>query len=160
MLKLATTVAALSLALAACSQTAAPPEAKAAAPATAAADTPQVVYDRHVANMKVGNLEGVMADYADDAVVVAPPGIAGAPGVFVGKDNVRKLFTVLTDEKKSPGVRVMEETSKMLGDDTLLMRWAQYRGTPQAVTGTDVYVVRNGKIAFQVVTPDATPTWP
>jgi hypothetical protein len=80
--------------------------------------------------------------------------------VFVGKENLRKLFAVLTDETKSPGVRVMEETSKPLGDQAILMRWGQYLNTPQAVTGTDVYVVRNGKIVFQTVTPDAKPTWP
>jgi len=159
MLKIVTTVAVLSLGLAACSQPAAPP-AETAATTPASADTPQAIYDRHVENMKVGDLEGVLADYADDAVVVAPAGIAGEDGVFVGKENLRKLFAVLTDEAKSPGVRVMEETSKPLGDQAILMRWAQYRDTPQAVTGTDVYVVRNGKIVFQTVTPDATPTWP
>ncbi len=160
MLKIVTTAAVLSLALAACSQNAAPTAETAPAAATASADTPQVIYDRHVANMKVGDLEAVLADYADDAVVVAPPGIAGQDGVFVGKDNLRKLFAVLTDETKSPGVRVMEETSRLLDDETVLMRWAQYRDTPQAVTGTDVYVVRNGKIIFQTVAVDATPTWP
>jgi len=161
MLKIATTAAVLSLALAACNQTAAPADT-AATTATAAAstDTPQVIYDRHVENMKVGNLEGVLADYADDAVVVAPAGIAGQDGVFVGKDDLRKLFAVLTDETKSPGVRVMEESSKPLNDETILMRWGQYLNTPQAVTGTDVYVVRNGKIVFQTVAVDATPTWP
>jgi hypothetical protein len=152
------------LALAACNQAAPPADNAAATPAAtaaapASADTPQVIYDRHVANMNAGNLEGVMADYADDAVVVAPAGIAGQDGVFVGKENVRKLFAVLT-AGKSPDGPAMEETSKPLDDQAILMRWGQNLNTPQAVTGTDVYVVRNGKIVFQTVTPDAKPTWP
>src|SRR5688572_6861860 len=40
-----------------------------------AVDSAQVILDRHVAEMKAGNLEGVMADYADDALVIAPQGI-------------------------------------------------------------------------------------
>jgi hypothetical protein len=46
----------------------------------AAADTK--VLDHHVANMRTGNLEGVLSDYAPDAVVVVPPGLANANGVF------------------------------------------------------------------------------
>ena len=161
MIRTTFTTAALALTLAACSQADAPPAEKAAAPAAAAtsADVRQEIYDRHVANMHVGDLEGVMADYADDAVVVAPAGIAGEDGVFVGKENVRKLFTVLT-AGKDPNAPKMQETSKLLGDQAILMRWAQNLNTPQAISGTDVYVVRDGKIVFQTVTPDAKPTWP
>ena len=53
-----------------------------------AADTK--VLDHHVANMRAGNLEGVLSDYAPDAVVVVPPGLANASGVFVGADT-RKI---------------------------------------------------------------------
>ena len=68
-----------------------------------AADSAQAVLDHHVAQMKAGSLDGVMADYADNAVVIAPHGIA--PGqtnvsgndVFAGKANIRKFFAVLTD---------------------------------------------------------------
>ena len=46
------------------------------APATAFADASTGVIDHHVASMKAGNLAGVLSDYAPDAVVVTPPGLA------------------------------------------------------------------------------------
>src|SRR5580658_10330001 len=91
-----------------------------------AADTK--VLDHHVANMKAGNLEGVLSDYAPDAVVVAPPGLANANGVFVGPET-RRLFSVLTGKDNLPGIKTMQ-------------------------TRYDVFVVRGGKVVFQSVTVD------
>ena len=55
-----------------------------------AAATDTKTLDHHVANMKAGNLEGVLSDYAPDAVVVTPPGLANASGVFVGAETRRQ----------------------------------------------------------------------
>ena len=77
-----------------------------------AADTK--VLDHHVANMKSGDLEGVLSDYAPDAVVVTPAGMVSPNGVFVGKDT-RKLFTVLTAKDSLPGNKTMETKYETLG---------------------------------------------
>ena len=116
-----------------------------------AADTK--VLDHHVANMKTGNLEGVLSDYAPDAVVVAPPGLANANGVFVGSET-RKLFSVLTDKDNLPGIKTMQTRYESAGPDTTVMYWVQFKGTPKEVTGHDVFVVRGGKVVFQSVTVD------
>jgi hypothetical protein len=117
----------------------------------AAADTK--VLDRHVANMRAGNLEGVLADYAPDAVVVTPPGLANASGVFVGAD-ARKLFSVLTDKDHVPGNKTMQTRYESAGSDTTLMYWVQFKGTAKEVAGHDVFVVRGGKVVFQSVIVD------
>ena len=116
-----------------------------------AADTK--VLDHHVANMKTGNLEGVLSDYAPDAVVVVPPGLANANGVFVGSET-RKLFSVLTDKDNLPGIKTMQTRYEIAGPDTTVMYWVQFKGTPKEVTGHDVFVVRGGKVVFQSVTVD------
>ena len=72
-----------------------------------AAATDTKILDHHVANMKAGNLEGVLSDYAPDAVVVTPPGLANTSGVFAGPE-VRKLFSVLTDKDHVPGNKTMQ----------------------------------------------------
>ena len=54
-----------------------------------AADTK--VLDHHVANMKSGSLEGVLSDYAPDAVVITPPGMVSASGVFVGVTSIWQI---------------------------------------------------------------------
>ncbi|HEY2007925.1 MAG TPA: hypothetical protein VGH23_02970 [Rhizomicrobium sp.] len=116
-----------------------------------AADTK--VLDHHVANMKAGNLEGVLSDYAPDAVIVVPPGLANANGVFVGADT-RKLFSVLTDKDHVPGNKTMQTRYENAGPDTTLMYWVQFKGTAKEVSGHDVFVVRGGKVVFQSVTVD------
>src|SRR5271163_4863791 len=110
-----------------------------------AADTK--VLDHHVANMRTGNLEGVLSDYAPDAVVVVPPGLANTNGVFVGADT-RKLFSVLTDKDNLPGIKTMQTRYESAGPDTTVMHWVQFKGTPKEVTGHDVFVVRGGKVVF------------
>src|SRR5580698_3761847 len=117
----------------------------------AAAETK--VLDHHVANMRTGNLEGVLSDYAPDAVVVVPPGLANANGVFVGADT-RKLFSVLTDKDHVPGNKTMQTRYENGGPDTTLMYWVQFKGTPKEVSGHDAFVVRGGKVVFQSVTVD------
>ncbi len=113
-----------------------------------AADTK--VLDHHVANMKAGDLEAVLSDYAPDAVVVTPAGAFSPNGVFVGKDT-RKLFTILTSKDSLPGNKTMETKYETLAPDTTLMRWVQFKGTPKEVSGYDVFVIRGGKVVFQTV---------
>jgi len=112
------------------------------------------ILDHHVANMKSGNLEGVLSDYAPDAVVITPPGMVSPSGVFVGADT-RKLFSVLTDKDHVPGNKTMQTRYENSGPDTTVMHWVQFKGTPKEVSGYDVFVVRGGKVVFQTVTVNA-----
>jgi ketosteroid isomerase-like protein len=128
-----------------------------------AADSARTVLDRHVAAMKAGNLNAVMADYADNTLVIAPHGIA--PGqtnvagndVFSGKANARKLFAVLTDKDHNPGAKAMTVTYEQRGNDVTLMHWVQFKGKPNQVTGTDTWIIRGGKVIAQFVAVDPAP---
>ena len=152
-------------AIAACSadssSTAADPAAEPAANATA--DSAEVILDRHVAAMKAGDLAAVMADYADNALVIAPHGIApgevdmGGFNVFDGKDNISRLFAVLTNKDNAAGMASMTTTYEPRGNDVTLMRWVQFAGTPQELSGTDVFVIRDGKVISQAVLVNPPP---
>jgi hypothetical protein len=120
----------------------------AASPALAAADTK--VLDHHVANMKAGNLEQVLSDYAPYSVVVVPAGMVTPDGVFVGSET-RTLFRFLTNKDNLPGNKTMQTRYQNVGPDTSIMHWVQYKGTPKEVSGYDVFVTRDGKIVFQTV---------
>ena len=119
------------------------------------------ILDRHVAAMKAGDLKAVLADYADDAVAITPHGVApgqkaaGSIDVFSGKQNVTKLFSVLTDKAHVPSNKTMETRYEPRTDGTVLMHWEQNKGQPTHVSGVDVFVFRGGKIAFQDVTIDS-----
>ena len=133
------------------------------ATATFAAGSAQAVLDRHVAAMKAGNLNAVMADYADNTLVIAPHGIA--PGqtnvagndVFSGKANARKLFAVLTDKDHNPGAKAMTVSYEQRGNDVTLMHWVQFKGKPEQVSGTDTWIIRGGKVIAQIVAVDPAP---
>jgi ketosteroid isomerase-like protein len=122
-----------------------------------AQDSAKVILDRHEKTIKAGDLNGVMADYADNAVLVAPAGIVKGEkdvvgtNVFDGKANIRKFFTVLTSKESNPAVKSMKVEYEFKGSDVVVMKWAQFPGTPKEVAGTDIWVIRGGKIISQVV---------
>src|SRR6478752_2497497 len=78
-----------------------------------AADSAKEELDRHVAAMKAGDLDAVMADYADNALLLAPAGAVpgqknyGGLNVLEGKANIRKFFAVLTSKASNPAVKSM-----------------------------------------------------
>ena len=121
-----------------------------------AQDSAKVILDRHERTIKAGDLAGVMADYADNAVLVTPAGIVagekniGGVNLFDGKTNIRKFFQVLTT-RELPAVKTMATSYEYKTNDTVLMHWRQYPGTPKEVSGTDIWVIRGGKIITQVV---------
>lgn len=123
--------------------------------ACAADRTPVQVVEDHVVAMKKADVDLIMSDYADDTVVITPEGLvagqqpAKGPGVYSGIANARKVFVTLTNKDNIGPVRSMVARIEPLGDDVALLHWVQFQGTPQQVTGEDVFVVRNGKIAFQ-----------
>ena len=120
-------------------------------------DSAEVILDRHVAAMKAGDLQAVMADYADDALVIAPDGIVEGEvnmagfNVFDGAANISKLFAVLTNEDNAAGMASMTSTYEYKGSDVALMHWVQFEGEPNEVSGTDVWIIRDGKIITQSV---------
>jgi hypothetical protein len=133
-----------------------------------AADSAKVVLDRHVAAMKAGDLDAVMADYADNALLLAPAGVVpgqknyGGLNVLEGKANIRKFFAVLTSKESNffavltskennPAVKSMTSTYESKGSDTTLMHWTQWPGTAKEASGTDVWVIRDGKVISQAV---------
>ena len=124
----------------------------------ASAATPVQVVQHHVAVMKKGDLAAIMSDYAGNTIVIAPPGLvagqaAKGVGVFVGAD-ARKVFATLTDKDHHPGVRTMETSVTPGGPDIARLKWVQFKGTPQQVSGEDIFVVRGGKIAYQAILVD------
>ena len=128
-----------------------------------AADSAKVVLDRHVVAMKAGNLDAVMADYADNALLLAPAGaVAGLKdyaglNVLEGKANIRKFFAILTNKENNPAVKSMTATYETKGADTTLMHWKQWPGTAKEVSGTDIWVIRDGKVITQAVLVNPAP---
>ena len=154
MRKLALTTAVfLALSAAACSKPATTTETSAAAPAAAPAETAEsdmnAALARHVTAVKAGDVEGVMADYADDATLVLMPGEQWPKGALVGKAEVRKFFAWLSSPEVLPGAQSVTVTTEKIGPNTMYFHFTQWPGTPKEVKGYDIYTFRDGKIVFQ-----------
>src|SRR5262245_33426949 len=153
-------IAVLSLVFVACSpeapkatNTTAPAATTAPAGPTSTADM-EAAIARHVTTVKAANIDGVMADYADDAILVSPPGLVTPAGPCVGKDKVREFFVWLATPEVLPGAQSMVTTNEVVGPNTMLFRWTQFPGTPKEVKGYDIFVFREGKIIFQTTAPN------
>ena len=89
-----------------------------------------------------GDLEGIVSDYADDAVFITPA------GVLRGKDGVREAFTSLLGEVPDADwdvpVRVYE-------DDILFIQWSAVSEKARIRDGVDTFVFRDGLIRVQTV---------
>ncbi len=120
-----------------------------------AADTPKQIVQHHVDTIRKGDINGVMTEFSEDAVLLAAPGIfpssrpASEATVTVGKKNIRKFYEMLTDKDHFTAVRGMDARIEQISDEVALLHWIQFRGTPQEITGIDIFVVRNGKVIIQ-----------
>jgi len=94
------------------------------------------ILQRHLDALAAGDLEGLLADYADDAVMISPA------GAISGMDALRKTF-----ERTTANPPKIEEDGRVVEGDYAYIVWHNERIS----FGTDTFVVRDGKIVCQTV---------
>ena len=114
-----------------------------------AADTPSEIVARHMAAFNKGDLAALLADYADDAVVLQS-------GTAVqGKAAIQALFARIAAPPAN-GPRRQLTVGRIWEEGRVgFVNWS---GGP--VSGTDEFLIRDGKIAVQVVFMAAPPAPP
>ena len=103
--------------------------------------TTQQVFDSHREAIETGDMEKLMADYADDAILLT------LYGAFVGKENIQKGFFEY-QFSQHPNLRIDFEKTAVEGDLFLL----QFSGESDVATvshGVGVLIIRDGKIQRQ-----------
>jgi ketosteroid isomerase-like protein len=113
------------------------------------ARTPQEVFGHHVQALGAGDLEEIVADYAEDAVVISPA------GVLRGQGGVRTAFTQLLSDV--PNADWTQKTQIFEGD-VLFLEWAADAGATFADDGAtfaddgiDTFVFSDGLIKVQTL---------
>jgi hypothetical protein len=106
------------------------------------ARTPQEIFEHHATVLIAGDLEGIVADYADDAVVITPR------GVLRGKEGVREAFTTLLGELPDAA---WEVPTQIYEDDILFIEWSAVAEKSRVRDGVDTFVFRDGLIRVQTV---------
>ena len=79
------------------------------------ARTPQEVFAHHAQALGAGDLEGIVADYAEDAVFISPA------GVLRGLDGIRAAFTQLLSDVPNADWTLK---TQIYEGDVLFLEWA------------------------------------
>jgi ketosteroid isomerase-like protein len=104
--------------------------------------TPQEIFAHHGTALAAGDLDEIVADYADDAVVIT------ASGVARGKDGARAAFTDLLVELPNAA---WDLKTQIFEGDVLFLEWAADSAVNRVDDGVDTFVFRDGMIRAQTI---------
>ena len=113
------------------------------------ATSTQAVLDHHLQCFGAGDLPGILADYAPDAVMFTPTGVVRGP------DGMTPLFQGFFAEFAKPGARFDLQLQSVEGDVAYIL-WTAETADNTYELGTDTFVVRDGKILAQTFAVKAT----
>jgi hypothetical protein len=104
--------------------------------------TPQEVFQHHGEALMAEDLEGIVSDYAEDALFITPEGVRR------GKDGVREGFVKLLEDLPSAS---WELPTQIFEGDILLLEWKAESEKVTAEDGIDTFVFSDGLIRVQTV---------
>jgi ketosteroid isomerase-like protein len=100
-------------------------------------ETTRAVLDHHMAAMDAADVDGVLADYADDCIFIS------GDNILRGRDAVRNVFARVPAGMASQ----MNMQHSVCDGDIAYIVWTM----PNGAKGTDTFVLRDGKIVVQTV---------
>jgi ketosteroid isomerase-like protein len=104
--------------------------------------TPQEVLAHHSQALGAADLDEIVADFADDAVVITPSGAKR------GRAGVREAFTQLLADLPDARWNIRKQTD---ADGVVLLAWTADAAGARADDGVDTFVVEDGMIHAQTV---------
>ncbi|MEI9965229.1 MAG: nuclear transport factor 2 family protein [Caulobacteraceae bacterium] len=120
-----------------------------AAQAQPAALSPTDIVHRHMAFAAKGDVDSIVGDYADDAVVLtagkAAQGKAAIRAQFAGMFGARPAGAPAGGPPAMKTLKVWQE------GDVGFVSWQMGAGGPAPINGVDEFLVRGGKIQVQAV---------
>jgi ketosteroid isomerase-like protein len=108
------------------------------------------VLANHLRAFDQGDLSGILADYAPDALLFTKD------GVFQGADAIRPLFEALFAEFGQPGATFNMKQQLVEGDYAYIL-WTAETADNVYELATDTFIVREGKIVAQSFTAKIRP---
>jgi hypothetical protein len=109
---------------------------------TMSARTPKQIFQHHAEALGAEDLDGIVADYSDDAVFMTPA------GVLRGKDGIRQAFTKLLSDIPKAKWNLKTE---LYENDVLLLEWTADSAKAKIDDGIDTFVFKEGFIQAQTV---------
>jgi hypothetical protein len=112
--------------------------------------TTQAVLDNHLTCFGARDLDGILSDYAENAILFTPE------GALKGPDEIKPLFERLLAEFGKPGASFSMKTMSVDGGYAYII-WSAETADNVYELATDTFVVRNGKIVVQSFAGKITP---
>ena len=106
------------------------------------ARTPEQVVAHHLTVFRAHDLEGVLSDYADDAIFIAPK------STVQGKTALRKMFASFFANANANAAAPVFDATVTADGEVGYEHWVSNPGKPGSMAGTDAFVVRHGRIVF------------
>ncbi len=107
----------------------------------------QAVLEHHLQAFGEG-VEAIMADYTDDSVVITPD------ATYRGLDEIRGFFIAFVEALPEGFLDAFTLKRQEVVGEVAYILW---EANPWFPLGTDTFVVREGKIAFQTFAAHAKP---
>jgi hypothetical protein len=104
--------------------------------------TPQEIFGHHAEVLIAGDIDGIVSDYAEDAIFITPGGVRR------GRDGVREGFVRLLEDLPSAQWDV---PTQIFEDDVLFIEWTADSERTRVEDGIDTFVFRDGLIHVQTV---------
>ncbi len=104
----------------------------------------RTVIRRHMEAWQRGDVSALLADYADDAVMMST-----AVGAVVGKAAIAAMYEQVFETLFRPEDTKLEVTSEIVSGEYALVHWTATTSSMRTKGGFDSYALRGGKIAAQ-----------
>jgi ketosteroid isomerase-like protein len=98
---------------------------------------------RHWQAFGAGDVEAIMADYAEDAVLITPD------GTLKGQTQIRSLFAQIFENMFPPDKTSLNLAKQVVEGEIAYILWSGSSLRYNAPLATDTFVMRNGKIVAQ-----------
>jgi ketosteroid isomerase-like protein len=108
------------------------------------------VLENHLHSFSQGDLDGILSDYAPDAILFTPD------GPLKGESAIRPLFVAMLAEFGKPGSRFGLRQLSVEGDYAYIV-WSAETADNIYELATDTFHVRDGKIAVQSFASNISP---
>lgn len=100
------------------------------------------VFDHHMKAFGENDLEGIMADYTDESVLITPD------ATYSGLDEIRKGFEGAFKMFPKDST-TMEVAKTIIKNDVAYVIWSAKTPKFELSFGTDSFIIQNGKIIRQ-----------
>jgi len=104
--------------------------------------TPQEIFQHHAGALVAGDVDEMVADYTDDAVLITPD------GVLRGRDGAREALTTILGRLGDAQLAV---PTQVFADDVLYIEWTAESPTARVRDGVDTFVFTAEGIRVQTL---------